>query len=35
MPENPDAIVYQLIGEEGFERLTEAFYRRAKYRQFC
>ena len=28
MSENPDAIVYQLIGEEGFERLTVAFYRR-------
>jgi len=28
MPENPDAIVYQLIGEDGFERLTTAFYRR-------
>ena len=27
MPENPDAIVYQLIGEDGFERLTAAFYR--------
>jgi len=27
MPENPDAIVYQLIGEEGFEKLTAAFYR--------
>jgi hemoglobin len=26
--ENPDAIVYQLIGEGGFERLTAAFYRR-------
>jgi hemoglobin len=30
MPENPDAVVYRLIGEEGFERLTEAFYRRVK-----
>ena len=30
MPENPDAIVYQLIGEEGFDRLTAAFYRRVK-----
>ena len=28
MPENPDAIVYQLIGEDGFERLSAAFYRR-------
>src|SRR5262249_17112523 len=27
MPENPDAVVYRLIGEEGFERLTVAFYR--------
>jgi len=30
MPENPDAVVYQLIGEEGFERLTGAFYRRVE-----
>jgi hemoglobin len=30
MAENPDAVVYRLIGEEGFERLTEAFYRRVK-----
>ena len=30
MPENPDAIVYQLIGDDGFERLTQAFYRRVK-----
>ena len=28
MPENPEAIVYQLIGEDGFDRLTAAFYRR-------
>jgi len=28
MPENPDAIVYQLLGQEGFDRLTAAFYRR-------
>jgi hemoglobin len=28
VPENPDAIVYQFIGEDGFERLTAAFYRR-------
>ena len=28
MPENPDAIVYQLISHEGFDRLTAAFYRR-------
>ena len=27
MPENPDAVVYSLIGEDGFERLTVAFYR--------
>lgn len=27
MPENPDFVVYQLIGEEGFDRLTRAFYR--------
>ena len=27
MPENPDAIVYQLIGDDGFDRLTTAFYR--------
>jgi hemoglobin len=26
--ENPDAVVYQLIGEEGFDRLTHAFYAR-------
>jgi len=26
--ENPDAVVFGLIGEEGFERLTAAFYRR-------
>jgi hemoglobin len=26
--ENPDAIVFQLIGEEGFDRLTHAFYAR-------
>ena len=30
MPENPDALVYQLIGDDGFERLTQAFYRRVK-----
>jgi hemoglobin len=30
MPDNPDAIVYQLIGDEGFERLTQAFYSRVK-----
>ncbi len=28
MPANPDAIVYQLIGEQGFDALTAAFYRR-------
>lgn len=28
MPENPDAMVYPLIGEDGFERLTTAFYKR-------
>src|SRR5438874_601223 len=28
MPENPDAIVYQLIGHDGFDRLASAFYRR-------
>jgi len=28
--QNPDAIVYQLIGEDGFERLTTAFYNRVK-----
>jgi len=28
MPENPDAIVFQQIGEDGFERLTAAFYNR-------
>jgi len=28
MPENPDAIVYRQIGEDGFDRLTAAFYRR-------
>jgi hemoglobin len=27
---NPDAIVYQLIGTEGFTRLTAAFYRRVR-----
>jgi hemoglobin len=26
--ENPDAIVFHLIGEEGFDRLTHAFYAR-------
>src|SRR5687767_4246468 len=30
MPENPDAIVFRLIGEEGFDRLTSAFYRRVE-----
>lgn len=30
MPENPDAVVYQLIGEEGFDRLTAAFYCRVE-----
>src|SRR4051812_48302655 len=30
MPENPDAVVFQLIGEEGFARLTGAFYRRVR-----
>jgi hemoglobin len=30
MPENPDAIVYQLIGEDGFTRLTAAFYAQVK-----
>ena len=30
MSENPDAIVYQLISEEGFDRLTHAFYDRVK-----
>ena len=29
-PQNPDAVVYQLIGDDGFERLTQAFYRRVK-----
>ncbi len=24
--ENPDAVVFQLIGETGFERLTAGFY---------
>ncbi len=28
MPENPDAAVYLAIGEDGFNRLTAAFYRR-------
>ncbi|MGN6370819.1 MAG: globin domain-containing protein [Phycisphaerae bacterium] len=28
MPEHPDFVVYRLIGEEGFERLVGAFYRR-------
>ncbi|HVS72616.1 MAG TPA: globin [Phycisphaerae bacterium] len=27
MAEHPDFVVYQLIGEEGFDRLTRAFYR--------
>jgi hemoglobin len=26
MGEHPDFVVYQLIGEEGFDRLTKAFY---------
>lgn len=30
MAENPDAVVYQQIGEEGFARLTGAFYRRVR-----
>jgi hemoglobin len=30
MAENPDAVVYRLIGDDGFERLTAAFYRRVK-----
>jgi len=30
MTQNPDAIVYQLIGEDGFQRLTTAFYNRVK-----
>lgn len=30
MPENPDAVVYQLVGEEGFDRLTSAFYRQVR-----
>jgi hemoglobin len=30
MPENPDAIVYRLIGDDGFERLSQAFYHRVK-----
>ncbi len=30
MPENPDFVVFRLIGEEGFERLTGAFYRRVE-----
>jgi hemoglobin len=28
MAQNPDAVIYQLIGEAGFDRLTAAFYRR-------
>ncbi len=28
--ENPDAVVYRLIGEEGFDRLASAFYRQVK-----
>jgi hemoglobin len=28
MPENPDFIVYQLLGTEGFDRLTRGFYER-------
>lgn len=28
MSQNPESIVYPLIGEEGFEKLTAAFYRR-------
>ena len=27
MPVNPDALVYEQIGEDGFERLSAAFYR--------
>jgi hemoglobin len=27
MPDHPDFVVYKLIGEEGFDRLTRAFYR--------
>ena len=30
MSNNPEAIVYQLIGDEGFQRLTQAFYRRVQ-----
>jgi hemoglobin len=30
MPENPDALVYQLIGEDGFARLVAAFYAQIK-----
>ena len=30
MPVNPDALVYEQIGEDGFERLSAAFYRRVK-----
>jgi len=30
LAENPDAVVYRLIGDDGFERLTEAFYRRVR-----
>ncbi len=30
MPSNPDAIVYQLIGDAGFTRLVAAFYAQVK-----
>ena len=30
MPTNPDAIVYQLIGDDGFARLVAAFYAQVK-----
>jgi hemoglobin len=30
MPEHPDFVVYELIGQDGFDRLTHAFYRRVE-----
>jgi hemoglobin len=30
MPEHPDFVVYKLLGQEGFDRLTQAFYQRVE-----